>query len=1594
MRQEFNIFNQVELPSIALCKPNKEVVRYIETLIYNTNLVRRFNAVSEFTFTIPKSINTDKEIIDSYSLFKSKKLIRIGTYDINGNEVGDYYIITTVTETDDGSTPVLDIECQSLEAELMAKKLTAFTGTFPLLTDPSLQIPSVLTPAKSGILNYICDVVLSKQWSVGTVELPLRTMYRTFDISDTTVYSFLVNDLEKAFNCLILFNTEERTINAYELTSSDAVKNTNIFLSYDNLLRSSEFSEISDEIATKLYCYGGGNLDIRSVNPLGDNAVYNFDYYTKLEDGKNEWMSDNLRTKINDWKDNINNYLSSPSSPEGSLALQRYNTTNKYLDALFNIYTSIYLRQSIANVYTTAKTKRLEEYYNWNIQADGTIKAGTKLQGYTNIKTNLESLKTNRNSIIEAQQSLLLAAQTNYENHNVMKTRRTLEYNASNIATSNVTNTAKSFRLNAKFLLYGKNSRSVGTSFPASFDGKITPTPNTTNYTNDSTKPTFDNTGTTKDNGYLFKNSETKKLYSVNDSLSINNTVAVSAVPSLPLWTGGTPNKVIAALFDSTYAGLNYLTAKVADLAKDVDDYNLNILYLTAGHKTDPKPTTTVSYDSKVLNKASNEITAPLTSWSTYGGLNDINAAIATNNLDLADCATNANFLYFATHSDDSPSVSEAIPPIPAPNGNFLNNSYNKINILTLYQWKNKIDGSIGFGGVDEIDSNISYYTSGSSAIATEYYKYQTSLSKRTDEYNSEIELRDAAGTETDEWADHDLNAYFLQNGLMTMSPPTTTSSPFSSSEYVDNPYYNKFIKYKKNVLKTTGLYAWGTMGGLTTINSQLDIIKSDLMGYTEAIPEGISINEIIEILSGNTDKLDYASYNSLSTHFSNSYWNEESPFSLATLQTALTAREGEYEYEQAALKAILDSPEKDKKAIADHTANSNFLYNGYPSDKQAPTAKLEENQLNLENIYEWSIYGGIVCIQTGLFAVEDYSKVIYSLMQNINNNLKLENNFTENELKELSAFTFENTYQNENIIETDSMLPNQVRQQSQYLYDQSMDVLSRASQPRYEFSIESVNFLNLIEYKDTFTKEFELGCKVIVDIRDNLIETVLLEVETSFDNPEELNLTFSNRLRLDNSAYQYSDLIGQTVRTGASVSFNKLTWSDWSNNYKDAVSTFITSSLNAAKNKIINSTNQEIIIDDKGLRARRMNSDNTEYEGKQVWLTNNSLVFTDNNWQEAKLAIGEIQRPGSTDPNDTVYGIIADKIIGNIIAGNSLEISNRTTQGISALKINGSGVELYNSKLIFKNTSDPTATHGLTLDPVDGLLFGTFSGDKINKDTSLISASMDGVVKIANTVKSAGAAIGGWRIIDKQTDTNFGVGLYNIQNPDFFMYTTAPTTGGDKDVLWKLGKSFVLKKTGILEADMKYKAQSVSGSAIQKGAITSSKIALNNNAQSSSLKTTGSATTGAIGLDKFQPGALEYYINPFDGSVIKDGELVSSNFYFNFNTAGVDNCIPVEKLDSSLSFIFNISGIIYNRHLANYTQTYGYTITRDKLKSGFGLTNEKIGTGAISPSWLASGVPGVSGSETATVYTNYTSSTVTASKTFTFNRGILTSVS
>lgn len=272
-----------------------------------------------------------------------------------------------------------------------------------------------------------------------------------------------------------------------------------------------------------------------------------------------------------------------------------------------------------------------------------------------------------------------------------------------------------------------------------------------------------------------------------------------------------------------------------------------------------------------------------------------------------------------------------------------------------------------------------------------------------------------------------------------------------------------------------------------------------------------------------------------------------------------------------------------------------------------------------------------------------------------INQIVKFESNFTPEQLAELSPYIIENTYQNDTFIVTDQMTLAEVQSTQESLLKQGKEVLAKVAQPRFTFSVNAVNFMFLKEFKQ-FTGELQLGSIFNIRFNDNEIaRPILLEMQYSFDDPTNFTLTFGNRNRLDDDNFTFSDLFEDALTAGTSSSFNQELWQKFTATGADtALNALLTEAWDAAKNKIINSTKQDIVLDNSGLHGRTKNQDGT-YDDKQVWLTGKTLAFTKDGWDSVSLALGEIQLNGTN-----YYGLAAEAVVGNLIAGSSLQISNK----------------------------------------------------------------------------------------------------------------------------------------------------------------------------------------------------------------------------------------------------------------------------------------------------------------------------------------------
>jgi len=89
-----------------------------------------------------------------------------------------YFIIYKVEEETTGANLTKKVMCRSIEGELFSKKISAFGGTYKFY-DP-LHVTENLIDT---VMEYI------PSWSIGTIDASLQDKYRTFNITDATVYS-------------------------------------------------------------------------------------------------------------------------------------------------------------------------------------------------------------------------------------------------------------------------------------------------------------------------------------------------------------------------------------------------------------------------------------------------------------------------------------------------------------------------------------------------------------------------------------------------------------------------------------------------------------------------------------------------------------------------------------------------------------------------------------------------------------------------------------------------------------------------------------------------------------------------------------------------------------------------------------------------------------------------------------------------------------------------------------------------------------------------------------------------------------------------------------------------------------------------------------------------------------------------------------------------------------------------------------------------------------------------------------------------------------------------------------------------------------
>lgn len=348
-----------------------------------------------------------------------------------------------------------------------------------------------------------------------------------------------------------------------------------------------------------------------------------------------------------------------------------------------------------------------------------------------------------------------------------------------------------------------------------------------------------------------------------------------------------------------------------------------------------------------------------------------------------------------------------------------------------------------------------------------------------------------------------------------------------------------------------------------------------------------------------------------------------------------------------------------------------------------------------------------------------------------ITSSLKLEDNFTQEQIIALNSFIREDEYTDSNFVVTKYDDDNDVMETKRQLKEAAEKELKKISQPQFSFDMNMANLLAIHAF-EPILNNFQLGNYVVVEIRPNyVIKTQILEVQMSFDDISDFNVTFGNLTALTSQIDMHSALMSQAVSAGKSVAQSGSYWKKGADTATSINSRIERGLIDAVTSLKTDSKNQAISFDSRGIHLRRYKGEEqNEYEDDQIWMNNDKIVFTDDGWRTAKMAIGKF-----VDENlGETYGIIAPNIVGTLLAGENLVIDSDKGDGtLSSFRVDKNGARLYNSTFLMEkeveyqdeNNETHTKLGQIMIDPKYGIVAGNniYTTTKTEDGTAIVPA-------------------------------------------------------------------------------------------------------------------------------------------------------------------------------------------------------------------------------------------------------------------------------
>ena len=290
------------------------------------------------------------------------------------------------------------------------------------------------------------------------------------------------------------------------------------------------------------------------------------------------------------------------------------------------------------------------------------------------------------------------------------------------------------------------------------------------------------------------------------------------------------------------------------------------------------------------------------------------------------------------------------------------------------------------------------------------------------------------------------------------------------------------------------------------------------------------------------------------------------------------------------------------------------------------------------------------------------------------------------------SSYRREDVYENSNYI-SDGLSNEEIVERARAFTEVAKEELYKSCEQQISITSTLFNLLLMPEFApllypaeldNTQSCMFDTGSWLRIGIDGVLYKLRLQHYSVDFDSASTLNVEFSNAVLGHQASNELKSVMASAKSMATSYSY-VAKQVDKGKMADEQIQDWLQNGLNSAHVMIKNNDNEEVIYTKHGILCRSYDDISGTYEKEQVKLTHNNIVYTDDNWQSVKMALGKHKyRYYDVEKNDFFesvgYGLSADFMTANSVVASPQIIGGQIySSRYSKTKNKGSYIDLEN---------------------------------------------------------------------------------------------------------------------------------------------------------------------------------------------------------------------------------------------------------------------------------------------------------------------------